>query len=254
MKMNNGLMLRNISKRFGGSWALRDIRASVAAGKITAFIGPNGAGKTTLLHVIGGTLKPDQGDVEFAGRKITGMPPYAVARIGIGRLFQDVRVFGGLTALQNVAVAALPVSSHRSSVGWYGPVRKSMRRAQDEAYRWLEYVGLSGERDVLAKDLSFGQQKLIGLARLFAQRPVLLLLDEPTAGLSHSMLERVTSLIERAVADQGLTVILVEHNMSVVTRLAFWIHFVHEGSVAFSGETRHVLGNKSVREIYMGLL
>ncbi len=253
--MKKGLVLNNVSKRFGDYWALRDVRAFVPEAKITAFIGPNGAGKTTLLHVIAGTLKPDAGTVTLEGEVISGLPPHAIARMGIGRQFQDLRVFKGLTALQNVMVAAFPVSSQRCWAAWFGGGSKSAipRKAEQEALRWLEYVGMADQRHALARDLSFGQQKLVSLARLFARRSRFLLLDEPTAGLSHPMVEQVVSLIRRAVAEQGLTVALVEHNMSVVADLAYWIHFLHEGRIAFSGETAHVLGNKTVREIYMGL-
>jgi ABC-type branched-subunit amino acid transport system ATPase component len=255
MTMSNGLILNNISKRFGDFWALRDVRASVPSGKITAFIGPNGAGKTTLFHVIAGTLRPDTGSVKFGGSDITGLPPYAVAQLGIGRQFQDVRLFGGLSVLENVMIAAMPASVQWACGAWLkrNGNKEAVRQAEVEALRWLEYVGLADKRGCLARELSFGQQKLVSLARLFARGSRFLLLDEPTAGLSHHMVAQITSLIHRAVNEQGLTVALVEHNMSVVADLAFWIHFLHEGRVAFSGENGHVMGNHSVRDIYMGL-
>jgi ABC-type branched-subunit amino acid transport system ATPase component len=253
--MKRGLVLNNVSKRFGDYWALRDVRAVIPMAKITAFIGPNGAGKTTLLHVIGGTLKPDAGTVTLDGEVISGRPPYTIARIGIGRQFQDVRVFKGLTVLQNVMVAAFPISAQRCWAAWFGSGSDPAipRQAENEALQWLEYVGMADQRYALPQDLSFGQQKLVSLARLFARRSRFLLLDEPTSGLSHQMVDRLVALIQRAVDEQGLTVVLVEHNMRVVADLAYWIHFLHEGRIAFSGETAHVLGNKSVREIYMGL-
>ena len=255
MIMSSSLILNNVGKRFGDFWVLRNVRASVPTGKITAFIGPNGAGKTTLFHVIAGTLKPDEGKVTFRGTDITGQPAFAIARLGIGRQFQDVRVFGGLTVRDNVIVGMLPPSDRDAWQAWVPSHRRSalMETFRAEAAHWLEHVGLQDRMDQMARDLSFGQQKLLALARLFAKRSDLLLLDEPTAGLSHSMIEQITKLIRQAVTERGLTVVLVEHNMNVVADLASWIHFMHEGRVAFSGEKDHVLGNRSVREIYMGL-
>jgi ABC-type branched-subunit amino acid transport system ATPase component len=253
--MGKGLVLKNINKRFGDFWVLCDVCATVPAGKITAFIGPNGAGKTTLFHVIAGILKPDSGSVRFGKLDITGMPTHAVARIGIGRQFQDVRAFGGLSVLENVMLASLPNSVQSAWRAWFCKKisADSVRVAQQKALRWIEYVGLRDMSRYLAKDLSFGQQKLLSLARLFAKGSQFLLLDEPTAGLSHNMVEQITSLIHRAVNEQNVTVALIEHNVSVVSNLAFWIHFMHEGRVAFSGERGHVLGNQNVREMYIGM-
>ena len=251
----NSLILNNVGKRFGDFWALRGVRASVPSGKITAFIGPNGAGKTTLLHVIAGTLRPDEGSIHFKGKMLSGTPPYQVARLGIGRQFQDVRIFGGLTVLDNVLVGMIPHGQQDSFRAWFGTraARKLMRECQEKAEEWIEHVGLQDDLNRNARDLSFGQQKLLSMARLFACGFEFLLLDEPTAGVSPRMIEKITALIREAVDKRGVTVALVEHNMTVVADLAYWIHFLHEGRVAFSGERSHVLGNKSVRQMYMGL-
>lgn len=253
--MSNALILKNISKRFGDFWVLRNVRASVSTGKITAFIGPNGAGKTTLFHVISGSIKPDDGSVTFKGKNITDLPAFAIAELGMGRQFQDVRVFSGMTVLENVLVGMIAPSDRDAWRSWFRSKQAldEMDKDKSEARQWLEYVGLQDQGNRLARELSFGQQKLLALARLFAKGSDFLLLDEPTAGLSYQMVEQVCDLIRRAVAERGLTVALVEHNMTVVANLAFWIHFLHEGRVAFSGESEHVLGNRSVREIYMGL-
>jgi len=253
--MNNNLILNNIGKRFGDFWALRGVRASVPSGKITAFIGPNGAGKTTLLHVIAGTLRPDEGSIRYKGETLSGIPPHEVARRGIGRQFQDVRVFGGLTVLDNVLVGMIPHGQQDAYRAWFGTraARKLMRKYQEKAEEWIVHVGLQDDLKRYARDLSFGQQKLLSMARLFACGFELLLLDEPTAGVSPKMIGKITALIREAVDTRGVTVVLVEHNMAVVAELAYWIHFLHEGRVAFSGERSHVLGNKSVRQMYMGL-
>lgn len=253
--MNNSLILNNVGKRFGDFWALRGVRATVPAGKITAFIGPNGAGKTTLLHLIGGTLRPDEGSIRFRGEELSGLPPHQIARRGIGRQFQDVRVFGGLTVLDNVLVGMIPHRQQDSYMAWFGRrvARRLVREYQEKAEKWIEHVGLQDEMSRNARELSFGQQKLLSIARLLACGFQFLLLDEPTAGLSPRMIEKITALIREAVDKRGVTVALVEHNMTVVADLAYWIHFLNEGRVAFSGERSHVLGNKSVRQMYMGL-
>ena len=253
--MPSGLLLINIGKRFGDTWVLRNIRASVPVGKITAFIGPNGAGKTTLFHVIAGAMRPDEGQITYKGQDITGMPAHAIPRLGIGRSFQDIRLFGGLNVLENVRIGLLELAERNFWRAWMKTVkgRAPLTAYRETAERWLEYVGLQDCRYRLARELSFGQQKLLSLARLFAKDFDFLLLDEPTAGLSFQMVERVSGLIRQVVEERGITVALVEHNMNVVKNLAYWIHFMHEGRVAFSGECDHVLGNRNVRELYMGL-
>lgn len=253
--MSNNLILNNVGKRFGDFWVLRGVRASVPAGKITAFIGPNGAGKTTLLHIISGALRPDEGAIRFGGTEIGGLPCHRIARMGIGRQFQDVRVFGGLTVMENVVVGLVPHRAQDSWRAWFGTshAREALRQHEATAMRWIEHVGLQDESRRLARELSFGQQKLLSLARLFAREFPFLLLDEPTAGVSPKMVEKISGLIREAVTERGTTVALVEHNMTVVADLAYWIHFLNEGRVAFSGERSHVLGNKSVRQMYMGL-
>ena len=253
--MSSNLILNNIGKQFGDFWVLRGIRASVPTGKITAFIGPNGAGKTTLLHIIAGALRPDEGEIRFQGEQIGGLPCHRIARLGIGRQFQDVRVFGWLSVLDNVMVGLIPPTMQDSWCCWFASrkARQVYKEHHQTAMRWLEHVGLQDDWQLPARQLSFGQQKLLSLARLFACGFTFLLLDEPTAGVSPVMIEKITGLIREAVVERGVTVALVEHNMTVVADLAYWIHFLNEGRVAFSGERSHVLGNKSVRQMYMGL-
>ena len=253
--MNKGLVLNNVGKRFGGFWALRGVRAAVPVGKITAFIGPNGAGKTTLLHVISGALQPDEGAVRFKGENLAGLPPHEIARKGIGRQFQDVRVFGGLSVLENVVAGMIPHSRQDAVYAWFGTkkLRHQMKEWETKAEEWIARAGLQDHLARPARDLSFGQQKLLSLARLFACGFEVLLLDEPTAGVSPRMIDQIVGMIREAVVERGVTVALVEHNMTVVADLAYWIHFLHEGRLAFSGERTHVLGNKSVRQMYMGL-
>jgi len=252
--MGMTLIIDGIGKRFGWFWAIRNVRAAIPAHRITAIVGPNGAGKSTLLNVIAGCLSPDEGRVLLDGMDITGLPPYKIARLGIGRQFQDVRVFREMTVTENVVVSLLKPRDQNAlrALAWGARGGLASKRRVEEALRWLEQVGLEGQRDARAKELSFGQQKVLALTRLLAMGADFLLLDEPTAGLSPQMIDRVAALIRATVEKQGTTVAIVEHNMSVVTELAYWIHFLHEGKVAFSGKSEHVLGNRAVREIYMG--
>ena len=248
------LRVENVSKSFGSFQALQDVNITAKIGQVTALVGPNGAGKTTLFHVIGGNLTPDSGKVFLNSKDITGLPPYKVARRHVGRLFQDVRIFPALSVAENIEVAFL----HRSDYSlfttlawWLRETREKDRR--ERAMAWLDFVGLADKADEPAGELSYGQQKLLALARIVALRPALLLLDEPTAALSPAMTKKMVDLIRQLVSDQKLTIALIEHNMSVVRDLADYIYFLHEGSVHTHGTQKEVLENPAVRELYMGL-
>jgi ABC-type branched-subunit amino acid transport system ATPase component len=249
------LTIEDLGKRFGDTWVLRNVRARVHPGRITAFIGPNGAGKTTLFHVITGDYSPDEGRVSIDDKDITGWPCWRIARLGIGRQFQDVRVFRGLSVLDNVRIALLPPRFQSPWRAWrhIGKRSSEVDDVNTEALKWIEFVGLADSRNRLASELSFGEQKLLALARLLANGADLLLLDEPTAGLSHGMIDRLSKILRQLVDEKGVTVALIEHNMTVVASLAYWIYFLNEGRVSFTGRGDHVLGNHDVRETYMGI-
>ena len=227
------LRVENVSKNFGSFRALHDVNVTARLGQVTALVGPNGAGKTTLFHVIGGNLAPDTGKVFLNGVDVTGLPPYKIARRHVGRLFQDVRVFPALSVAENIEVSFLHRSDYKLTTmlaWWRAPAREADRRSR--AMKWLEFVGLADKADMPAGELSYGQQKLLALARIVALRPALLLLDEPTAALSPA---------------------IIEHNMGVVRDLADYIYFLHEGTVHTHGTAKDVLENPAVRELYMGL-
>lgn len=248
------LRVENVSKSFGAFQALHDVTLTVALGKVTALVGPNGAGKTTLFHVIGGNLAPDAGKVILNGMDITGLPPFKVARRHVGRLFQDVRVFPALSVAENIEVSFLHRSDYYLSTTlawWRREAREKDRR--ERAMAWLDFVGLADKADEPAGELSYGQQKLLALARIVALRPALLLLDEPTAALSPAMTKKMVALIRQLVAEKKMTIALIEHNMGVVRELADYIYFLHEGTVHTHGTQREVLENPAVRELYMGL-
>lgn len=250
-----GLKLYKVGKRFGDFWAVRDVSAIVLPGKITAFVGPNGAGKTTLFHLITGDLRPDTGKVFYDGKEITGLSPWRIARLGIGKLFQDVRIFQNLKVIENVIVA---LQDERSEGIWYGwtqfyKLGEYRKNLEQEAMHWLEFVGLVEHSDKLARELSFGQQKLLSFARLMAKGFDFLLLDEPTAGVHPRMIRRIVNLLRDLVEEHRKTIAIIEHNMSVIEDLADWVHFMNEGTIAFSGRTDHVLGAVEVRKTYIGL-
>ncbi len=253
--MGTKILIDKVGKRFNDFWAVSGVRANIWEGKITAFIGPNGAGKTTLFQVLAGELKPDTGRVLLNATNIAGMATWKIARMGIGRQFQDVRIFEGLSVLENVVVALLTSREQSPVESWKNMWRRSeiLKKHENKAKYWLKFVGLSNHCTCLAQELSFGQQKLLSIARLMAGGFEILLLDEPTAGLAHAMIVRIVSLLNDLVEKHGVTIALIEHNMTVVASLAYWIYFMNEGCVASQGRSDHVLGNKDVREMYMGL-
>lgn len=245
---------RDLSKSFDGVQAVKDVSAAFEAGKITALIGPNGAGKTTFFHLMGGSLAPDGGEVLLRGKRISSLRPWSIARMGIGRLFQDVRVFGRLTVLENVLVG---FQNQAGESFWRAvlirpAILRMERELAVEARRLLAFVGLAGLENSPAQTLSYGQQKLLALARLLAQGAEVLLLDEPTAGVSPAMVKPLLTLL-RELARQGKTILVIEHNMSVVIDVADWVYFMDEGQIVAFGLPREVLGDRWVREAYLGL-
>jgi len=245
---------RDLSKSFDGVHAVEEVSVEFESAKITALIGPNGAGKTTLFHLVGGSLVPDSGEVLLRGKRISGLPSWEVARLGVGRLFQDVRVFGRLTALENVLVG---FQSQAGETFWKAVLARPtvVRQERDlirQARHWIEFVGLGGREEAPARALSYGQQKLLALARLLAQGAEVLLLDEPTAGVNPAMVTPLLALL-RELARKGKTIVLIEHNMSVVLDIADWVYFMDEGQIVAFGLPQEVLGDKWVREAYLGL-
>ncbi|MCL5045706.1 MAG: ABC transporter ATP-binding protein, partial [Actinobacteria bacterium] len=200
------LELRGVSKSFGGVSAVEDVDLEVRRGEIVGLIGPNGAGKTTLFNLIAGVFKPTRGTVKFQGKDITGQRPHRVSRAGIARTFQIVKPFGNLSVLENVMVGAF----HQ------GPLPGAARR---EAARILKMVGLARRADVPARTLTIGERKRLELARALAIKPQLLMIDEVMAGLNPKETQETMALV-RAVRDQGLTVLMIEHNMTAVMSLS----------------------------------
>jgi ABC-type branched-subunit amino acid transport system ATPase component len=246
------LECRDLSKSFGGVCAVDDVDVTFEAGKVTALVGPNGAGKTTLFHLITNVIQPDAGEVRYRGQTLTGVRPWEVARRGIGRLFQDVRVFKQLTVLENILVAFRDVESPLAALFNRPGIIRRGKALDLEAIAWLELVDLLAYRDELAEALSYGQQKLLAIARLLAAGADVLLLDEPSAGINPVLVKRLSEVIKK-LASEGKTIVVIEHNMNVVLEIAQWTYFMDDGQVTAFGLPEEVLGDVGVRTRYLGL-
>jgi branched-chain amino acid transport system ATP-binding protein len=248
------LKLDALSKSFGGLRAVNDLSFDVKAGTITSLIGGNGAGKTTAFNLITGNLAPDAGHIHFRGARVDGLPPHKVARAGIARGFQELRLFNRLSARDNIE-AAIPgqrgESIVRSLIG--GRALKQERDAtQARSTALLRDLTIEAHAGSLAERLSYGQQKLLSLGRLLAAEGELLLLDEPTSGLSPSMVDDFCTRMRR-LTDAGKTILLIEHNVEIVMRLSDWIIVMHQGTKIAEGRPEDVRNNVTVMHTYLGL-
>jgi branched-chain amino acid transport system permease protein len=248
-----GLRLAGVTCSFGGVRAVNQLTLDVEAGSITALLGPNGAGKTTLFNLISGFIHPDAGEIHYAGLRIDGLSPTRIARLGVGRFFQHVRLFQQMTGLENVLVALQrPADEGVLRTLLAVPHRNTRERAlRAEAQQQLEALHLSELADRRAADLSYGQQKLLALARLLALDARLLLLDEPLAGLSPLALDRMLELI-RLSAAAGRTILLIEHNLDAVRSIAGRIVFMSQGSLLVHGTVDDVLADPRLTDEYLG--
>ncbi|HEX6748084.1 MAG TPA: ABC transporter ATP-binding protein [Longimicrobium sp.] len=248
------LELIGIRKSFGRIDAVNDVSLRFAPGRVSALIGPNGAGKTTLFNLISGYLRPDAGAIRCYGQRLDGLAPWKVARLGIGRLFQDVRLFGRMTVLDNVLAAFPGQSGERvwRAILWRRSVRVQEESLKERASSLLKSVGLHVRADELAGNLSFGQQKLVALARLLAARADVLLLDEPAAGVAPHLVPQLLGTI-RKIANEGSTVVVIEHDMGVVAEVADRVCFMEAGRISLSGTSDEVLRDATVRAAYLGM-
>lgn len=244
------LHVADVHKRFAGLHALADIDLQVEEGTTHAIIGPNGAGKSTLLNVCIGRLAPDTGAVVFDGQVITGKQPHEINQMGVVRVFQTPEIFPDLTLLQNVIV---PAFAKRDGSFRLNAMQSVWKRTdiRDEAMHWLEDVGLAGQRDAVAASLSRGDKRRLELAMGLVQNPRLLLLDEPTAGMSRHDTNSTIDLLKK-FKDRGMTKVIIEHDMHVVFSLADRITVLAQGRIIADGPPDEVRCNPKVQEAYLG--
>ena len=243
------LECRGLSRRFGGLVAVDTVDLAIEPGEVRAVIGPNGAGKSTLFNVITGVLAPSDGEIYFAGERITALPVHRVIQKGVARTFQLTHLFPALTARENVRIAAQARHGDRWRPLAGGALLAATGAAADAA---LELMRLADVADVNAGLLSHGNQRLLEVAMALAQRPRLLLLDEPTQGLSVEETDQAVRILRDMLGAGGLTVILVEHDMEVVFRLADKITVLHRGRVIADGAPDAVKANAEVQSAYLG--
>ncbi len=251
----NILKVENITQRFGGVTAIDDLSFSVRQGQILSVIGPNGAGKTTLFNCITGLYRPDSGSIFFGDSQMTlnRMQPYEIAACDISRTFQTIRLFKNMTALENVMVGAH--SKLRS--GMFGCLiqprwtRVEEKRMEQRAHRLLDFFGLDGKAGELARNLAYGHQRKLEIARALASDPKLLLLDEPAAGMNPKEKEELLGYLT-AIRDRGVTLVLIEHDMKVVMPISNHIVVLDYGKKIAEGRPREIQTNATVIEAYLG--
>jgi branched-chain amino acid transport system ATP-binding protein len=247
------LEISNLNKSFGGLKAVNEVSFSVAENSIKAVIGPNGAGKTTLFNLISGSLPLDSGTTIFQGKEIQGLQPYQIAGLGIARTYQNIKLFPGMTALENVMVGRHTCSKAGFMAGMLNlpATWKEEREIQQKALELLELLEIGEMADVTATSLAFGQQRAVEFARALAAEPTILLLDEPAAGLNMKETAEVARLISK-IRDLGITVLLVEHDMSLVMDISDEIVVLSFGQKIAEDVPAEIQQNKEVIQIYLG--
>lgn len=248
---NPHLEIQDLYLYFGGLAALNGVNMKVLRGEIHGLIGPNGSGKTTLLNVLSGVLAPNKGDILFNGRHIGGLPPNRIAERGIGRTFQNIRLFKQLSVLENVLVGAHLHLGYGIVAVLLQRHRASESRVVRRARELIDFVGIGSRTNDVSGSLSYGEQRLVEIARALATEPNLMLLDEPLAGMNPAEVDRVVELCQR-MADEGKTILMIDHSMRVVMSLCERITVLNFGKKIAEGTPKDVQGNADVIAAYLG--
>ncbi|MEX1296902.1 MAG: ABC transporter ATP-binding protein [Candidatus Limnocylindrales bacterium] len=248
------LETRNATKRFGGLTAVNDLTFDLDEGAIVSVIGPNGAGKTTFFNCIAGFYQIDEGSITLDGTDIHELRPDKIARLGLSRTYQNIRLFGGMTATENVLVGQ---HQHLASNWVHAVLRTKGQRAEEaeaveEAERLLAYVGMEGSGDILASNMPYGDQRRLEIARALGTSPRILLLDEPTAGMNPAETHELTGLIRKLRDDLGITILLIEHEMRVVMDISERITVLDYGERIAEGSPDEIQRDQRVIEAYLG--
>jgi ABC-type branched-subunit amino acid transport system ATPase component len=240
------LETRGMSRTFGGLKAVDNVSLALREGIVTTLVGPNGAGKTTLFNLITGHLEPDAGEVTWLGRSIRGLPHWKIARAGVGRTFQDLKLFDQMTVLEN----ALTVTEEGAWLWQFGGAGGAKAR-RERAESALEAVGLADRRDARAIDLAYAERKFLSVARILASGARLWLLDEPASGLDPGSYERFLALLRAQVA-RGITICIIEHNLDIVKGISDRIAFLDQGRLLAEGDPQSILSDPALAAIYFG--